>query len=222
MQKGVVNAGTTDAFIPRKIFMYWDNDTPDEVERNFEYHRSFKGLEVKTFNQGEAAQWLYDVYGIEARTLFLSMRHPAEAADFLRMHVSQALGGWWLDADIRIRSEEVFFGRLSQCHAHVFLLTCDCVVHNDFFGSMANSPILGDVLLSLYRNCYQFPRLYISYKTGPGPFERGLNRVFHADFNRIRSLPSMMIYDHHVFSEVIEELHVDYKFQGKSWHSVGS
>ncbi|GBQ23800.1 hypothetical protein AA0472_1222 [Acetobacter estunensis NRIC 0472] len=222
MHNGVADARVPSTLIPRKIYMYWDNETPEEVERNFEYHRSLKGLEVKTFNQAEAAQWLYEVYGVEARNLFMGMRHPAEAADFLRVHVIQALGGWWLDADIRIRSEEVFFGRLSQHHSHVFLLTHDCVVHNDFFGSVANSPILGDVLLSLYRNCYLFPSLYIPYKTGPGPFERGLNRTFHADFNRTRALPSMITYDNHVFSEVIEELHVEYKFQGKSWHGVSN
>ncbi|WP_291364426.1 hypothetical protein [Acetobacter sp. UBA5411] len=222
MRNGVADSRVPGALIPRKIFMYWDKETPDEVERNFEYHRNLKGIEVKTFNQEEAAQWLYDVYGVEARNLFLSTRHPAEAADFLRAHVIQKLGGWWLDADIRIRSEEVFFERLSHHHSHVFLLTHDSVVHNDFFGSVSNSPILEDVLLSLYRNCYLHPGLYIPYKTGPGVFERALNRTFHADFMRVRPIPSMIVYDNHVFSEIIEELHVDYKFQGKSWHAVSN
>ena len=222
MSNGVADPRLPNALIPRKVYLYWDNETPDEVERNFEYHRNLPGIEVKTFNQAEAAEWLYDVYGVEARNLFLSMRHPAEAADFLRAHVIQKLGGWWLDADIRIRSEDVFFNRLSQHHSHVFLLTHDSVVHNDFFGSVANSPILEDVLLSLYRNCYLFAGLYIPYKTGPGVFERALNRTFHADFTRVRPIPSMMVYDHTVFADVIEELHVDYKFQGKSWHAVSN
>lgn len=220
MKNGIADPRQPGPAIPRRIFFYWDKDVPDEVERNFEYHRSLQGLEIKVFSQEEGAQWLYEVYGAEARNLFLSMRHPAEAADFLRVHVIQKLGGWWLDADIRLRSEEIFFDRLSQHHSHVFLLTHDSVVHNDFFGSVANSPVLEDALLSLYRNSYLFHGLYIPYKTGPGVFGRALNRTFHADFTRVRPLPSMMIYDHTVFAEVIEELYVEYKFQGKSWHSV--
>ncbi|GBQ86956.1 hypothetical protein AA23498_0011 [Acetobacter nitrogenifigens DSM 23921 = NBRC 105050] len=215
-------ANSTFGAIPRKIYMYWDQNPPEEIEKNFSYHRSLQGVDVKIFDQEEAAQWLYDVYGVEARNLFLSSRHPAEAADFLRVHVIQQLGGWWLDADIRLKSEQVFFERLDHGRDHVFLLTNNHYIHNDFFGSISNSPILGDILLSLYRNSYLYPGLYIPYKTGPGVFNRAVNRAFHADFNRLGGLPSMRIYDQATFNDVIEEFDVKYKFEGKTWHTVNS
>lgn len=201
----------TEKNIPSKLFFYWDNNPPQEILDNFEYHRGHSGMEVRIFDQADGANWLYQNYGVEARELFLSMRHPAEAADFLRVHVIQKLGGWWMDADIRLRGDGHKMKVLSRRYSHVFLLTHDNVVHNDFFGSVANSPVLADILLSLYRNCYQYPGLYIAYKTGPGPFTRALNRVFHGAFNNVTDLPSMMVYDHTVFADMIEELDVDYK-----------
>lgn len=207
--------------IPSRLFFYWDKSPPQEILDNFDYHRKHTGMEVRIFDQAEGAEWLYQNYGVEARQLFLSTRHPAEAADFLRVHVIQKLGGWWMDADIRLRGDGSQLRVLSRRYSHVFLLTHNSVVHNDFFGSVANSPILADALLSLYRNCYLHAGLYIAYKTGPGVFARALNRVFHGVLMGVTDLPSTMIYDHTVFADMIEELDVDYKKTGNTWHSVG-
>ena len=77
---------------------------------------------LKVFDKAEATEWLYQNYGVEARQIFLSARHPAEAADFLRVHVINHYGGWWLDADIRIKSSETFNAIVPSCYEHVFLL----------------------------------------------------------------------------------------------------
>ncbi|WP_338422442.1 glycosyltransferase family 32 protein [Acetobacter fallax] len=206
MQGGIADIRAPNSLIPRKLYTYRDVDAPDGAEHDFAWHSDFTGLEFRSFNKEEAANWLYTAYGVDARTLFLSAQNVSEASDFFRMHVMQQLGGWWLDAGNRIRSEDVFFSRVSQRHSHVFLLGHENVVHNGFFGTLPNSPILGDALLSLYRNCYQHPGLSIPAKTGSGVFERALNRTFHADLERLRPLPSMIIYDNAVFSDVIVPL----------------
>lgn len=47
-------------------------------------------------------------------------RHPAEAADFLRVHVTQIYGGWWLDADIRVRDQDALNFMATQTAGNVF------------------------------------------------------------------------------------------------------
>ncbi|GAB6855624.1 glycosyltransferase family 32 protein [Asaia astilbis] len=211
---------STQRVIPNKLFLYWDKNPPEEIVRNFEFHRKITGLDVKIFDKAEAEQWLYDVYGIEARSLFLGARHPAEAADILRVHVIQALGGWWLDADIRIRDEQALQFILDRKEENVLFLTHNNVVHNDFFGSVPQSSLLNECLLNVYRNCYLHPGLFIAYKTGPGVFNRALNRLMHRDLSGIASLPPTSVHDHHVFSRLIEEFDTPYKSQTPHWQAV--
>ncbi|NHN84756.1 hypothetical protein GOB93_08880 [Acetobacter musti] len=203
MQSNIADIRSPDALIPRRLYMYRPQGSADDIEGNVEFHNSLAGLEFRLFSHEEAADWLYNVYGVDSRTLFLTARNEAEAADFFRVHVIQKLGGWWLDANCRIRSEDAFFNRLSQLHSHVFLLNRNNSVHTDFFGATPGSSVLGDALLSLYRNSWRHPDLPIRCKTGPGIFERALNRMFHADFERIRAMPSLITYDETAFTEVI-------------------
>lgn len=211
--------GTTRV-IPNKLFLYWDKNPPEEIARNFDFHRKITGLDVKIFDKSEAEQWLYEVYGVEARSLFLGARHPAEAADILRVHVIQALGGWWLDADIRIRDEQALEFILDRKEENVLFLTHNNVVHNDFFGSVPQSPLLNECLLNVYRNCYLHPGLFIAYKTGPGVFNRALNRLMHRDLSGIAPLAPTSVHDHHMFSRLIEEFDTPYKVQTPHWQAV--
>jgi len=205
--------------IPRKIFLYWDQNPPEEIKENFDFHNRIIGFDVKIFNKEEAAQWLYENYGIEARTLFLAARHPAEAADFLRVHVTQVYGGWWLDADIRIRDADALKFLASSLANNVFFLTDNGVVHNDLYGTVANSVVGNDCLLSLYRNSYIHPGLFIAYKTGPGVFERAINRIARRALKGIDSPQSIEIYDHTYFDKVIHQFNTPYKTLLPSWHT---
>lgn len=211
--------GTTRV-IPNKLFLYWDKNPPEEIARNFDFHRKITGLDVKIFDKPEAEQWLYEVYGVEARSLFLGARHPAEAADILRVHVIQALGGWWLDADIRIRDEQALEFILDRKEENVLFLTHNNVVHNDFFGAVPQSALLNECLLNVYRNCYLHPGLFIAYKTGPGVFNRALNRLMHRDLSGIAPLAPTSVHDHHMFSRLIEEFDTPYKVQTPHWQAV--
>ncbi|GAA07093.1 hypothetical protein ATPR_0097 [Acetobacter tropicalis NBRC 101654] len=206
--------------IPRKIFMYWDQNPPEEIARNFEFHKNIPGFEFKAFDKHEAAEWLYSNYGVEARGLFLNARHPAEAADFLRVHVTQIYGGWWLDADIRIRDEEALRFMASQTAENVFLLTYNGVVHNDFYGTIPDSSVGADCLLSLYRNCYLHHGLFIAYKTGPGVFNRALNRKAWRSLQGFKTTDAVQVYNHEVFDKVIDQFDTPYKAILPSWHSV--
>lgn len=206
--------------IPRNIFMYWDQNPPEEIKRNFEYHSKIEGFNFKPFNKEEASNWLYEYYGTEARNIFHSLRHPAECADFLRVHITQLLGGWWLDADLRIKSADALNFMAQQDAQNVFFLTDNGVVHNDFYGTVANSAAMTDCLLSLYRNCYLFHHLYIAYKTGPGPFTRALNRVAHRAFSGIKVTETTRIYEQSDFLNVVEEFDTPYKTYLPHWQAV--
>nr|WP_294914523.1 hypothetical protein [uncultured Neokomagataea sp.] len=206
--------------IPRKLFMYWDHNPPEEIQKNFELHKNIPHFETHFFNKEEAAEWLYQHYGIEARSLFLGARHPAEAADFLRVHVIQLLGGWWMDADIRIKNSDALKFMATRDGGAAFFLTHNNVVHNDFFGSVANSDVLSDCLLSLYRNCYLHHGLFIAYKTGPGIFNRALNRIAHRSLLGNPPAKKIEIFDHHKFNDMIEEFDTPYKQQLPSWYTA--
>lgn len=203
--------------IPNNLFMYWDQNPPEEILRNFEYHKTLTHFNLRIFNKEEATEWLYQNYGVEARQVFLSARHPAEAADFLRVHVINYYGGWWLDADIKIQSIEKFFSVIPSSYEHVFLLTHNNVVHNDFFGSIPNSPILNDCMLSLYRNSYLHTGLFIAYKTGPGIFGRALNRNFYRCLRGEAKKPSVVLLDHNKFWDVVADFDTPYKNSTPHW-----
>lgn len=205
--------------IPNNLFMYWDQNPPSEIVKNFEYHKSLTHFNLKIFDKAEATEWLYQNYGVEARQIFLSARHPAEAADFLRVHVINYYGGWWLDADIRIQSTEQFYSVIPSGYEHVFLLTHNNVVHNDFFGSVPNSAILNDCMLSLYRNSYLHTGLFIAYKTGPGIFSRALNRIFYRALRGEAKRPSVVLLDDRKFWSVIADFDTPYKNAAPHWMS---
>ncbi|WP_026398827.1 glycosyltransferase family 32 protein [Acetobacter nitrogenifigens] len=96
---GLLDGAALDSSrIPFRVYMYWDQNPPTEIQENFDYHRQIQGLDYQVFNKDHATEWLYQNYGVEARGLFLGARHPAEAADFLRVHIMQLYGGWWLVA----------------------------------------------------------------------------------------------------------------------------
>ncbi len=204
--------------IPNNLFLYWDQNPPEEINNNFKYLKDLGHFNLKIFDKAEAIEWLYQNYGTEARQLFLSARHPAEAADFLRIHVINYYGGWWLDADIQLQSVEKFYIVTPVIYEHVFFLTDNNVIHNDFFGSISNSSILNDCLLSLYRNSYLHRGLFIAYKTGPGVFARALNRHYYRTLRGEAKYPSCVLLDHHKFAEVIREFPTPYKTQGPTWH----
>lgn len=210
----------TRSTIPNNLFLYWDKiNPPDEIAQNIRYHQELKQFNLTVFNQEMAAEWLYQHYGTEARRFFLEARHPAEAADFLRVHVIQLLGGWWLDADIRLNSETIFDFMHHNPADTIFFLTKSHVVHNDFFASRPNSAILSDCLLSIYRNSYIHKGLFIAYKTGPGIFNRAINRVARRALHGIKPTENIKIFHQEHFNTLIQEFDTPYKHQLPSWYT---
>jgi hypothetical protein len=206
--------------IPRNLFMYWDKNPPTEIAENFAYHSALNHFNVRVFDRAHAEAWLYETYGFQARGIFLQARHPAEEADILRVHVIHRYGGYWLDADIRLRSVERFEEALPKNVRNLFVATAGGVIHNDFFGAVQNSEILVDCLLSLYRNCYLHRGLYIPYKTGPGPFARALNRTYYNALTGAGPIPSAHVLGQESFDDVIETFPVSYKTGAGSWHNL--
>ncbi|MDI2091485.1 capsular polysaccharide synthesis protein [Commensalibacter oyaizuii] len=206
--------------IPRNLFFFWDRNMPDDVRQNIEHHQQFKNYNVEVFDQDRAIEWLYKYYGKEAKTIFLKSRHPAEAADILRVHVINLYGGFWVDADLKITSEELLEKYIPRNYDNVLLLTDGYFVHNDFFAATANNIILKDCLLSIYRNCYEYGGLFISYKTGPGVFMRAINRAyFRCMDGAVKEMPSLKLMDQKMFDKITEQYPVAYK-QGGTWTST--
>lgn len=218
--KSLDNVVEKETAIPKKLFMYWDKNPPEEIVENIEFHKNINGIDIEIFDYEKSCEWLYYYYGVESRELFISMRHPAEAADFLRVHVTNLYGGWWLDADARIRNEDALKFMLNQKNDVVLFLTENHVTHNDYYGTIANSKIMGECLRVLYNNCYKRHHLYIAYKTGPGIFNRSLSRAIHRSLNGIKNSESIGIYDQHKFNEIIEQINAPYKGILPLWQEV--
>lgn len=210
-----------EKLIPKKLFMYWDKNPPEEIVENLYFHQGIPDMEIKLFNQEEGAEWLYQYYGTEARELFLSMRHPAEAADFLRVHVTNLYGGWWLDADARIKNEDALNFMLNQQDDVVLFLTKNHVVHNDFYGTVAKSDVMEECLRILYNNSYKHKHLYIAYKTGPGIFNRALSRTAFRSLEGINEGERVKLYDQEKFEEVIQQIDAPYKSRLPLWQAMG-
>lgn len=208
--------------IPNNLFLYWDENPPEEISNNFKYLKELGHFNLKIFDKAEATEWLYQNYGVETRHIFLNARHPAEAADFFRTHVINYYGGWWLDADIQIQSIEKFFSVIPSIYEQVFFLTDNNVVHNDFFGSVANSQILNDCLLTLYNNSYVHKDMFIAYKTGPGIFNRAINRTFYRALRGEAKKPSCILLDYKKFWEVIREFDTPYKTSTAHWQTASN
>jgi hypothetical protein len=206
--------------IPRRLFFFWDKNPPREITENFEYHNSFNSFDVEVFDVGRGAEFLYNYFGVEAREMFLNTRHPAEAADILRAHVIYTYGGYWLDADMRIRTIEKFDEVMPRNFEAIFPVTPTYVVHNDFFGAVPNNPIIGDTVLSITRNCYLHKGLYIAYKTGPGVFKRALNRAYYKALTGRGPIPNAKILPQEVFDYALESYEVSYKHGAGSWHNA--
>lgn len=206
--------------IPKKIFMYWDKNPPEEIVENIEFHKNINKIDVEVFDYEKSCEWLYKYYGIESREIFISMRHPAEAADFLRVHVTNLYGGWWLDADARLRNEDALQFMLNQKNDSVIFLTENYVTHNDFYGTIANSKIMEECLRILYNNCYKRHHLYIAYKTGPGIFNRALSRSIYRSLNGIENNETIGIYNQIKFNDIIEQINAPYKNILPLWQEV--
>ncbi|MBS0960891.1 glycosyltransferase family 32 protein [Acetobacter thailandicus] len=189
--------------IPNNLFMYWDKSPPPEVLDNFAIHKNMKQFNLRIFDKEEATEWLYSNYGVEARSIFLNARNSAEAADILRVHVTQLYGGWWMNADHRIRDEAAADFMTSQDASDVFFVTGNNVIHTDCYGTIPGSMIGEDCLLSLYRNCYLHPVMFTAYKTGSGVFNRAVNRRIWRKIQGFNIKETLKIYDEAAFDKVI-------------------
>ncbi|MCP1248956.1 glycosyltransferase family 32 protein [Gluconobacter oxydans] len=207
--------------IPPHLYMYWDRDPPEEIRDNIRYHQELLGTRFTIFDRESASKWLYDHYGKEISEIFRKVRHPAEGADLLRLYVIMANGGWWLDADLRIRSLEAWkkltTGSIKECH---LFATHNYVLHNDFFGAAPSNAIVSNAAMMALVNTFEHCGLYIAFKTGPGVLNRAVSRAIYNALQSHRPLCDLQIDDQHRFHETVEEYEVSYKHLGSSWHSA--
>lgn len=216
---GSIDFPSNEKEIPHHLYMYWDNNPPEEIRNNIEFHKKIIGDNFTIFDQQSAAAWLYDYYGKDASELFLKVRHPAEGADILRLHVIMANGGWWLDADLKIRSPEAW-ANLAGSKAGCQLFTTDnFVLHNDFFGAAPSDPVITNAMMTAWANMFIHPHLYIAFKTGPGVLNRAVSRALFQSIRQNVTLPALRIDNQSTFDMYAEEYEVAYKSGGNSWHN---
>jgi hypothetical protein len=203
--------------IPQRLHFYWNANPPPEVEENFRFHRALGYFDVQVYNKQRAEAFIYDYYGREAKATFTKLRHPAEEADFFRAHVMYAFGGHYIDADLRIRSLEIFRSLIPLTLDAVFLVTAGSLVHNDYFCVEPQSPVMASCIETIMSNCAHYPNLSIDIKTGPGAFTRGLNRVFFRSLAFNTPCPQIRILGQATFDAAFECYDVSYKSDGRHW-----
>lgn len=204
--------------IPHHLYMYWDQNPPSEIVENIQYHRELLDEDFTAFDYESASEWLYEHYGREAREFFQQARHPAEAADLLRLHVIAAKGGWWLDADLRIKSDDAWDNLAFVPTSCQLFTTHNFVLHNDFFGAAPSHPIISNALLTAWANTFRHAGLYIAFKTGPGVLNRAVSRAIFQKVNHGEPLPDTAIDNQEKFDNFVEEYEVQYKNASGSWH----
>ena len=204
--------------IPHHLYMYWDRNPPLEIRENIQYHQDLIGEDFTVFDHESAAQWMYENYGREACEFFQQARHPAEAADLLRLHVIAAKGGWWLDADLRIKSDDAWDHLAFVPTSCQLFTTHNFVLHNDFFGAAPSHPIISNALLTAWANTFRHPSLYIAFKTGPGVLNRSVSRAIFQKVHHGEELPDVSIDNQDRFNDFVEEYEVHYKNASGSWH----
>jgi mannosyltransferase OCH1-like enzyme len=202
--------------IPRRLFLYWDRDPPAEVLANFDHLRALAHFDIQIYDHARAVDFLYSYFGRETRDIFLELRHPAAACDFWRVHALFAYGGYYLDADLQIADIAGVLHLFSGCR-EVYMVTHDYVVHNDFFGCVAESPTLAECISILTNNCYRFPELTIAMKTGPGVFQRALNRRYHRALRFCESPPDLHVFEEGIFQRVARVLDMPYRNDARNW-----
>lgn len=207
--------------IPCRLYMYWDKNPPEEIKNNIQYHRDLLGNDFVFFDRDSASRWLHDHYGREICELFLKVRHPAEGADLFRLYMILNNGGWWLDADLRIRSRDAWEKLAKTTYKPCRLFTThNYVLHNDFFGAAPGSPYLANAAMSALVNTFEHSGLYIAFKTGPGVLNRAVSRAIHKALQTRQPICDLQIDCQNQFHEFIEEYDVTYKNIGSSWHSA--
>jgi hypothetical protein len=209
-------SGLAPEAIPRRLFLYWDRNPPSEVTANFDYLRSLGHFDVQIYDHDRAVAFLHAYFGREARDIFLELKHPAAACDFWRVHALLAHGGYYLDADLQI-TDLAEMQRLFTGSREVFMVTEKYIVHNDFFGCVANSPTLTECVSILLNNCYRFPDLTIAMKTGPGVFQRALNRRFQRSLKFSSATPDIDIFEQDVFLRLARVLDMPYRNDDRNW-----
>ena len=204
--------------VPTNLFFYWDKpDPPEEVAANFQYHTDFGIFDVKIFSKESATEFLHNYYGEDTTALFRRMRHPAEEADFVRLHLVYAFGGYYLDADSQVVSVERFRSQFGNSVSDVYVLSPTGPVYNGFFGAKRHSPVIAEAIRILTHNCYLRPDLSIWLKTGPGPITRALLRTYYLHLSRGEALPEFHLLDTVAFPNAFRAVPVSYRGDARDW-----
>jgi len=168
--------------IPRKIFYYFDQDpVPDDIMlRTINVQKEQNVLDVELYNKKTAKDFLSKVYGEHVSRLFDTLRHPAEEADFFRLHIVYHHGGYYCDCDELLDPHAlIYYSSITNSKA-IFPVGryAGGVISNAVFGSIKNHPLLGKMIQLLHKNCEEHPDMDIAFKTGPGMINKAVFEFF--------------------------------------------
>lgn len=97
-------------FIPKTLVRYWHepNRVPDDVQAciNSWDRLSDEGFELRMFGDSSGTAYIADKYGAKEVEAFSLCRHPAMRSDYFRMCFILAEGGFYVDTDDVLVSDE--------------------------------------------------------------------------------------------------------------------
>lgn len=165
--------------IPKTLYMYFDQQTlPKDVASNIKNIQATKVFnDVQVFHKQSARSFLEKEYSASEAEMFDKLRHPAEEADFFRLHAIHAKGGYWSDVDVSLKSNLSKIVNHPRAGAVVFASLVDRyhpvarqnVLENCFLGCESGNSLISRAINNVHAKCTTNHDLNIYEKTGPVP-----------------------------------------------------
>ncbi len=215
-------AGTpagTEAAIPRTIFQFWAQGTPDDDVQALmaSWRAHHPDHRYVLFDDARAQHWLGRFTGAAALLAFRRARSPAQKGDLLRLALLTVHGGFYADAD------DMCLGPLDRVVAPGcgFLAYQEdyLTLGNNLLGAAPGHPVLRRALGQAVAAINEGHNETLWLSTGPGLLTRSFAQVFAEGDRPVSWMDGITILDRHVLADICA-MHCSLRYKTTNQHWV--
>ena len=207
--------------IPRLITQFWnDRQPPPDVARLMQSWKGFDpGFEIERFDDASALAYLRARCDPSVGRAFSRAGEPAQRADLFRLARLFFEGGYFIDADDRVRGGlEAYVPRHAEFFAHQEDIGS---IGNNVLGAVPRHPAIGLALNEAVSAILRGDRDLVWLTTGPGLLTRSLARWLAAEPERLgmqtASIAILTLAEMRRVAAI--HCHAAYKKRGRAWLS---